>query len=147
MAEQNTPALFATEPREERIRKARLWRLRELLMQARAEHCFDHEDLDADADSSLADVDALMHAFETMSVQRRAGVRVSIGDSLGPALRDRSEVNRAHTEAREAEALAQEAEQRATEATQALERERSAHRATAEMLTAAQDELAAAKKS
>ncbi len=128
--------------RKELLRVARLNRLRELLTQAKNEHCFDHEDLDAEAEDAQADVDALVALADTFSVQRRAGVKVSFAGVLaGQAVADRTEVARARNVVAEANAIADQAIADTKEATAALERERTAHRSTAAMLQAANDEL------
>jgi C4-dicarboxylate-specific signal transduction histidine kinase len=138
--------------RRDRIREARLSRLRELLELARAEHCFDNETPDHEDDHGRGEVDTLMALATELSLQRRAGIKVTMAQALSGAdalqlqLAARSNATaideaRAALE-RETEAHRQTAERLGNQVRQ----EADAHRKTASALTAAQTELAELKR-
>lgn len=134
--------------RQERIREARLMRLREFLEQARAEHCFDNE-LDVADDRGRNDVEAIMALAHTLSVQRRAGVSVGFAealagaDALKHAARSSEAIDamRSELEAERAKCAREVQSHKA-----AAQREQEAHRQTADALSAAQRELAELKQ-
>lgn len=129
------------EQRAERIREARLARLREFLEQARAEHCFDNE-LDVEDDRGRDDVEAIMALAETLSVQRRAGLSVGFAQALSGA----DSLKLAATGSRVLEDAKAELEREreqllkvARKHESALEREQDAHRKTADALKSEQE--------